>query len=63
MPNIHDATLERRLAPLIEFAQSEGWQLHYMEDGQIELRKPGLPPIHIGMNDASTPRQGRHGHD
>jgi hypothetical protein len=63
MSNLHDETLERRLAPLIEFAESEGWRLHSMEDGQITLQKPGLPPIHIGMNNASTLRQGKHGHD
>jgi hypothetical protein len=63
MSDIHDAALERRLSPLIEFAESEGWRLCHLEDGRIELQKPGLPPIHIGMNDASTPRQGKHGHD
>jgi hypothetical protein len=63
MSNIHDATLERRLSPLIEFAESEGWRLCHLEDGRIELRKPGMPPIYIGMNDALMLQQGRHRHD
>lgn len=36
----------KRLKPLIELAQAEGWQVTRTARGHLELTKPGLPPIY-----------------
>jgi hypothetical protein len=48
MSNTRDPATEH-MTSLIGFAENEGWRLHHLEDGQLELLKPGLPPIRFGM--------------
>lgn len=38
----------KRLKPLIELAQAEGWQVERTTGGHLKLSKPGLPPIYTG---------------
>lgn len=38
----------QRLKPLIELAQSEGWQVSYTTRGRLTFTKPGLPRIYNG---------------
>jgi hypothetical protein len=54
---------ERRMSPLLAFAAREGWHSHHLEDGRIELRKPGLPPIHLGVSHSLLSTQGEKRHD
>jgi hypothetical protein len=46
--NIPDSPSLGRVTSLIVFAACEGWHLHRLEDGKLELQKPAMPPIHIG---------------
>lgn len=38
----------KRLLLLIEFALSEGWEVHRTPGGQLKFVKPSLPPIFTG---------------
>ncbi|WP_297185353.1 type II toxin-antitoxin system HicA family toxin [uncultured Porticoccus sp.] len=38
----------KRLKPLIELAQAEGWHVERTGGGHLKLTKPGLPPIYTG---------------
>jgi hypothetical protein len=51
------------MASLIAFAACEGWHSHCLEDGRIELRKSGLPPIHLGISHSLLSTQGEKRHD
>jgi hypothetical protein len=59
MPNTRDPATEH-MASLIEFAENEGWRLHHLEDGRIELQKPGLPPIRFGITSVLPVPRGKH---
>jgi len=38
----------KRLKPLIELAQAEGWHVERTRSGHLQLSKPGWPPIYTG---------------
>ncbi|PMR75296.1 hypothetical protein [Billgrantia endophytica] len=62
MPNTRNlARGHKRLQPLIDFAQSEGWQVMRTSGGHLKFVKPGLPAIYTSStaSDHRTIRNAR----